>query len=63
MPKYIVTLNRTEYLCMTFDIDAKNEDEAYEIAWDQSGEWECVDAEEFDGSIFEVKEESANVNL
>lgn len=54
MPKFTVVLNRTEYLSQTFEIDANDKEEAYEIAWDRSGNWECVDAEEFTGHIEEI---------
>lgn len=49
--KYKVTLARTEYLSQTFEIEAENAEEAQEIAWDQSGDWKCVEAEEFTNGV------------
>lgn len=54
MKKYKVVIARTEYLAQTFEIEASNREEAQEIAWDRSGEWKCVEAEEFTDMVEEV---------
>jgi hypothetical protein len=52
--KYEVTLARTEYLSQKFIIEAESPEAAQDIAWDQSGEWRCVEAEEFTNGIEEL---------
>jgi hypothetical protein len=55
MTKYEVTLARVEYLSQKFIVEADSEEAAQEAAWDQSGNWRRVDAEEFTNGIEEVK--------
>lgn len=45
--KYGITLARTEYLVQYFEIEADSVEAAQDKAWDLSGEWKCVEAEEF----------------
>jgi hypothetical protein len=52
--RYEVTLSRVEYLSQKFIIEAESEEAAQEAAWDQSGKWRCVEAEEFTDDIKEV---------
>ena len=52
--KYEVTLARTEYLSQKFIVEADSPEAAQDIAWDQSGEWRCVEAEEFTNGIEEL---------
>ena len=52
--RYEVTLARTEYLSQKFIIEADSPEAAQDIAWDQSGEWRCVEAEEFTNGIEEL---------
>jgi hypothetical protein len=47
MKKFKVTLARTEYLYQNFMVEADTPEEAQEIAWDRSGDWEVADASEF----------------
>jgi len=47
MKKYQIQLARTEFLSQTIEVEANSKEEAQEIAWDQSGDWKCVEAEEF----------------
>jgi len=54
MMRYEVTLSRVEYLSQKFIIEAESEEAAQEAAWDQSGKWRCVEAEEFTDDIKEV---------
>jgi len=53
--KYEITLARVEYLSQKFIVEADNEEAAQEVAWDQSGKWRCVEAEEFTNGIAEIK--------
>lgn len=53
MPKFNVILTRTEYLSQAFNIEAESAEEAQEIAWDRSGNWRFVDADE---ETYEIKE-------
>jgi hypothetical protein len=52
--KYEVTLARTEYLSQKFIVEAESPEAAQDLAWDQSGEWRCVEAEEFTNGIEEL---------
>ena len=54
MIKYEVTLARVEYLAQKFIVEAESPEQAQELAWDQSGKWRCVDAEEFTNGVEEV---------
>ena len=54
MIKYEVTLARVEYLSQKFIVEAESPEQAQELAWDQSGKWRCVDAEEFTNGVEEV---------
>jgi hypothetical protein len=55
MKKYEVKLARVEYLSQKFIVEAETEEKAQELAWDQSGKWRCVDAEEFTNGVEELK--------
>ena len=55
MPKFKVTLSRLEYLIEHIVVDAKDAEEAQDIAWDESGKWECVNAEESTESVEELQ--------
>ena len=52
--RYRVILVRVEYLSQAVEVEADNDQEAQDKAWDQSGKWERVDAEEFTNGIEEV---------
>lgn len=54
MKKYNVILHRTEYYYTALEIEANSEDEAQDIAWDQSGNWQLADAEEYTDYIEEA---------
>lgn len=47
MTKYKVTLVRVEYLSQIVEVEAENQAAALDAAWDTSGKWTRVDAEEF----------------
>jgi hypothetical protein len=53
MPIYRVELHRTEYLSDSIDVEADDEESAQDKAWDLSGNWKRVDADE---SIYSVTE-------
>jgi hypothetical protein len=55
MKKYRVILARTEYYAKEFILEAKDEEDAVDKAWDQSGNWQKVDAEEFTNGVEEIK--------
>lgn len=55
MPRYKVKLSRLEYLIEYIEVEAEDQEEAEEIAWDQSGDWECVNAEESTESVEELQ--------
>jgi hypothetical protein len=55
MPKFKVKLSRLEYLIEHIVVDAKDAEEAQDIAWDESGKWECVNAEESTESVEELQ--------
>ena len=44
---YKIQLARTEYYYQIIEIEADNEDQAIDLAWDKSGKWLLADAEEF----------------
>ena len=52
--KYEVTLARTEYLAQKFIVEADSPEAAQDLAWDQSGKWRCVEADEFTNGIEEL---------
>ena len=54
MKKYGVTMARTEYLTQYIEIEADNEEAAIDKAWDQSGFWQRVEAEEFTNGVEEL---------
>jgi hypothetical protein len=49
---YEIHLARVEYYSEVINVEANSEEEACEIAWDKSGNWKCVDAEEFTNGVF-----------
>ena len=51
MKKYRVILARTEYYAKEFILEAVDEEDAVDKAWDQSGNWQKVDAEEFTNGV------------
>ena len=53
--KYRVMLARTEYLAQFVEVEADSPDDAQDKAWDKSGQWKCVEAEEFTNGIEEIK--------
>lgn len=53
MPKFNVVLTRTEYFSQAFEIEANSGEDAQDIAWDRSGNWKFVDADE---ETYEIKE-------
>lgn len=57
MKAYRVTLCRTEYFSKTFLIEADSKDQAYDMAWDRSGDWDFNDADEFTNQIEEITKE------
>lgn len=52
--KFGITLARTEYLTQYIEVEAVNEEAALDKAWDQSGFWQRVEAEEFTNGIEEL---------
>jgi hypothetical protein len=56
--KYKVTLGRTEHLQQVIEVEANNAELANEMAWDLSGDWKCVDTEEFLDGIECLKEDT-----
>jgi len=54
MPRFKVELYRTEYLSDSIEVEADNEELAQDKAWDLSGNWKRVDAEEYVYSVQEV---------
>jgi hypothetical protein len=53
MLKFEVILTRAEYFSQSFKIEANSAEEAQEIAWDRSGNWRFVDADE---ETYQIKE-------
>lgn len=51
MKKYGVTMARTEYLTQYIEVEANSPEEAQDKAWDQSGFWQRVEAEEFTNGV------------
>ena len=51
MRKFKVEIARTEYLSQTIEVEAENQGQAMDIAWDNAGKWHCVDAEEFTNTV------------
>lgn len=49
--KYKVELARVEYLSQVVEVEADSQSQAMDMAWDQSGKWACVDAEEFTNNV------------
>lgn len=49
--KYQVLLCRIEYLSQYVEVEADSPDDAQDKAWDQSGKWRCVEAEEFTNGV------------
>jgi hypothetical protein len=49
---YEIHLARVEYYSEVINVEANSEEEAREIAWDKSGNWKCVDAEEFTNGVY-----------
>ena len=54
MKKFKVELARTEYLSQVIEVEAENQKDAMDKAWDLSGKWQCVDAEEFTNGVEEL---------
>lgn len=54
MRKFKIELARTEYLSQIIEVEAENQKQAMDIAWDRSGKWQCVDAEEFTNTVEEL---------
>ena len=52
--KYKIELARVEYLSQVIEVEADSQDQAMDKAWDQSGKWSCVDAEEFTNNVESV---------
>ena len=66
MTKYRVTLVRVEYLRQVIEVEAENQAAALDAAWDKSGKWTRVDAEEYadDVEVIDNKQnEIATLNL
>jgi hypothetical protein len=63
--KYRVQLARTEYLAQYIEVEANSPEAAQDLAWDKSGKWQRVDAEEFINGVEEVKpqDEITTLNL
>ena len=53
--KYRVELARVEYLGEVIEVEADSPEEAREKAWDRSGNWKKVEAEEFTNGIEEIE--------
>jgi hypothetical protein len=54
MKQYRVILARTEYYAKEFILEAENEEDAQDKAWNMSGNWQKVEAEEFTNGVEEV---------
>lgn len=54
MPYYRVEIYRTEYLSDSIEVEADTPELAQDKAWDLSGSWKCVDAEEYVYSVEEI---------
>ena len=54
MKTYKITLARVEYYSEVIEVTAESEELANEMAWDRSGNWKQVDAEEFTNGIEEL---------
>ena len=52
--RYQVMLARTEYLAQVIEVEADTKELAIDKAWDLSGKWKCVEADEFTNEIQEV---------
>jgi len=62
MKTFRIVLARTEYRVKEYIIEAKDADSAIDQAWDMSGNWQVVEADEFTESWDEIitkKEEIA----
>jgi hypothetical protein len=60
MPIYRVELHRTEYLSDSIDVEADDEESAQDKAWDLSGNWKRVDADESIYSVTEIAHASTS---
>ena len=56
MPKFKVILSRVEYYQDVIYVDADNEEDANDSAWDKSGDWRLIDTEEFTQHSYLIKE-------
>ena len=56
MPKFKVVLSRVEYYQDIIYVDADTQEDANEMAWDESGDWKLVDTEEFMQHIYLIEE-------
>ena len=54
MKTYKVNMTRVEYYSETIRVEADSEDDANDKAWDKSGNWKLVEADEFTNAILEV---------
>lgn len=66
MTKYKVTLVRVEYLSQIVEVEAENQAAALDAAWDKSGKWTRVDAEEYADDVEVIndkQDEIATLNL
>jgi hypothetical protein len=54
MKTFRVCLARVEYYAKEYIIEAANEEEATDKAWDMSGNWQRVDSEEFTNGCEEI---------
>lgn len=57
MTKYKVTLVRVEYLSQIVEVEAENQAAALDAAWDKSGKWTRVDAEEYADDVEVINDE------
>jgi len=58
MKTYRIVLSRVEYYAKEYIIEASNEEDAIDRAWDMSGNWQRVDSAELTESCTEEKTET-----
>jgi hypothetical protein len=54
MKTFRVELGRVEYYAKEYIIEAANEEDAIDKAWDMSGNWQRVESEEFTNGCKEL---------
>ena len=54
MTTFRVMLGRVEYYAKEYIVEASTEEDAFDQAWDMSGNWQRVESEEFTNGCEEI---------